>query len=351
MKKAGGGKDYMNKQFESGVSLIMCCYNSEKLIKKPLEAILEQQVNVPYEMIIVDNNCTDNTVALIKKIYKESGSSAHLTIVEEPEPGVGHARKKGFLAAKYPYISFIDDDNIINNNWVNTVHDLFQKKPEMGIIGSNNKALFLDGIEPDWFDAVKGQYACASQGNDLEDLTYTRRFVYGAGMSIKKEILVEVYAIPLPLYLLGRKGDKLFSGDDSELGMRAILLGHKMYCSDRLKLKHIMPKERMTWSYFRKMSEGHGKSHIILQVYSKLIQGTKPLGKRQILRELIDAWKEYIKTYKFRNINQPNHISSKKYTQLKGRTLGIIHYFNSYNEIVQSVTGVFKSLNLKDGSL
>ena len=200
----------MQKEFETGVSLIMCCYNSEKLIKKPFEAILRQQGNVLYEMIIVDNNCTDNTVALIKKIYEESGSSTHLTIVKEPKLGVGYARKKGFLKAKYTYISFIDDDNIISNNWVNTIHGLFQKNPEIGIIGSSNKALFLDGNEPEWFDQVKGAYACASQGNDLEELTYTRKYVYGAGMSFRKEVSDNVYSLPIPFYLIGRKGKKLF---------------------------------------------------------------------------------------------------------------------------------------------
>ncbi len=333
----------MQKQFEVGVSLIVCCYNSEKLINRPLEAILKQQTNVPCEVIIVDNNCTDNTLALVRKIYKMSGSGIHLAIVEEPTPGVGHARRRGFSEAKYSYISFIDDDNIISNNWVNTIYDLFRRNPEVGIFGSSNEALILDSSEPAWFDKVKGAYACDAQGSDLEELTITRKYVYGAGMCVRGEILAEVYDIKLPFYLSGRRGRKLLSGDDSELGMRAILLGYKMYCSDKLKLKHIIPNKRLTWSYFRKMSEGHSRSSIVLQIYSRLIQSNKPLEKRQILMELIDGWREYIKSYKFRHINQPNHVSSEKYTYLKGRTLGIIDYFNNYNEIVQSITDTFNS--------
>ncbi len=201
--------------------------------------------------------------------------------------------------------------------------------------------MFLDGNEPEWFNKVKGVYACDAQGGELEELTVTRKYVYGAGMCIRREALAEVYDTALPFYLSGRRGKKLLSGDDSELGMRAILLGHKMYCSNKLKLNHIIPNERLTWNYFRKMSEGHSQSSIVLQIYSRLIQGNRPLGRRQILRELTDGWMEYVKTYKFRNINQPNHISSKKYTYLKGRTVGFISYFYNYNQMVQSIINAF----------
>lgn len=332
----------MQKQFKAGVSLIICCYNSEKIIKKPLKAILGQQTNIQFELIIVDNNCTDSTVDFVKKTHEENNSNIYLTIVEESRPGISHARKRGFSEAKYSYISFIDDDNIVNKNWVNVVYALFHENPEIGILGSSNKALFLNNKEPEWFNKVKEAYACDIQGGDLEELTTTRKYVYGAGMCIRREALAEIYGIVLPFYLSGRRGSKLLSGDDSELGMRAILLGYKMYCSNKLKIKHIMPKERLTWSYFRKMSEGHSRSSIILQIYGRLINNNMPLTRQEIVKTLIKDWWEYIKTYKFRYINQPNSISSKKYISLKGRTVGIIDYFNTYDEIVHKVVNVFE---------
>ncbi len=335
----------MQDKNENGVSIIICCYNSEKVIEKSLTSILNQKSSIPYELIIVDNNCSDNTISMVNKIYKESCVTIPMRVIKESVPGVGYARKRGFAETKYTYISFIDDDNIIANDWIDIVYDLFKKNPEIGIFGSSNKALFLDSVEPEWFDKVKGAYACDSQGADLQELTVSRKYVYGAGMSIRREVLEAVYAIDLPLYLSGRKGGKLLSGDDSELGMRAILLGYRMYCSDRLKLKHIMLEERLNWSYFQKMSEGHSQSSIILQIYSRLIQGSRPLTRQEIIKELIIGWRNYIQTYKFRHLDQPNHISSQKYIALKGRTVGIISFFSRYNEIVQKIIDALKVLD------
>ncbi len=137
-----------------GVSFVVCCHNSEEVIEKPIKAILEQKTTGSYELIVVDNNCSDNTIDIIKKIYKESHSDIPLTIVAETRPGVSWARKKGYEVTRFDYISFIDDDNIISSSWTNGVIEIFGMHQNIGILGSSNEPLFLDTEQP---AAIPGQ--------------------------------------------------------------------------------------------------------------------------------------------------------------------------------------------------
>ncbi len=318
----------------------MCCHNSENKLSEPVKSILKQNTDALCELIIVDNNCTDNTVQLATKIYSALETNISLKIVNEEIPGLVWARKKGFKVAKYKYLCFVDDDNIININWATNMFKIFSNNPNVGILGSSNKAVFENTTEPDWFAKVEGAYACNAQGKGFEDISHKRMYVYGAGLCIRKEILDSIYNLPLPLFLTGRRKNVLLSGDDSEICMRGILKGYKLYYSDLLTLGHIMPEERLNWGYWMKMAEGHNAAGIILRIYSHLIQGKKVNTRLDIFKELIDGWINYAKTYKFKNRKQVGSLSSITYARLLGRTKGFIFFFKEYNSIVHKIKEV-----------
>lgn len=327
-----------------GISYIICCYNSEKVITEPIKAILNQATSVNYEIIVIDNNCTDNTENLIKTIYKDSNSSINLKIVKEKQAGLLWARKKGFLLSNYDYICYIDDDNIIDKNWTNIVFETFNNNSEIGILGGNNKEVFVDSVKhpPKWFNNVKAGYACSSQGKKLENVTLKRMFVYGAGLCIRKETLQDVYDLPIPLYLTGRKKDLLLSGDDSEICMRAILLGYKIFYNEEMVLEHIMIKERLTWSYYSKMREGHAASSTILRIYKSLIRGDKPLNLYKTIYFISKKWFEYFHKFKYKDRLKVDSKASKLYIDNVGRTRGMIYFIFKYNKIYKEICNTFR---------
>lgn len=320
-----------------GISFIMCCHNSEDKLLEPLQSILRQNTEIPSEVIIVDNNCTDNTIGLVKQVYSDHKSHVNLNIIEEKTPGLVWARKKGFQEAKYEYICFVDDDNIIDRNWAANMFEIFSNNSEVGILGGNNQALIRDTEKPDWFTKVEGAYACNAQGNGFEDITYKRMYVYGAGLCIRKEILGAIYRISTPLFLTGRTNSVLLSGDDSEICMRSILKGYKIYYSDRLTLDHIMPVARLKWEYWMKMAEGHNAARIILSIYIQLIHKKKVYSRLDIFKELLAGWFNYTKTYKFKNRKSAGTISSITYARLLGRTKGFMYFFKNYNRIADQI--------------
>ena len=74
--------------------------------------------NLQLEVILVDNNCSDNTAKVAIEVWSKFGNPFCLSILTEPTPGLSYARKKGVLSAKGEIIVFCDDDNWLNENYL-----------------------------------------------------------------------------------------------------------------------------------------------------------------------------------------------------------------------------------------
>jgi glycosyltransferase involved in cell wall biosynthesis len=112
------------------VSLIIPVFNEEKYITLCLES-LEKQIEKPNEIIIVDNNCTDNTINIVKK-YKKI---LPIKIVKEKKKGVVFARNKGFSKAKGDILARCDADSILPKNWIKKIKEDFSKNKIDGLTG------------------------------------------------------------------------------------------------------------------------------------------------------------------------------------------------------------------------
>ena len=112
------------------VSLIIPVFNEEKYITLCLES-LEKQIEKPNEIIIVDNNCTDNTINSVKK-YKKI---LPIKIVKEKKKGVVFARNKGFSKAKGDILARCDADSILPKNWIKKIKENFSKNKIDGLTG------------------------------------------------------------------------------------------------------------------------------------------------------------------------------------------------------------------------
>jgi cellulose synthase/poly-beta-1,6-N-acetylglucosamine synthase-like glycosyltransferase len=105
------------------VSVVVPVYNEEKRMAACLKA-LQSQIIKPYEIIVVDNNCTDQTAAVVKKF-------AGVKIIKEPKQGLVFARNVGFDVAKGTIIGRVDADTIVGPNWVEQVATYFAKNSQL----------------------------------------------------------------------------------------------------------------------------------------------------------------------------------------------------------------------------
>lgn len=99
------------------VSIVIPAYNEESHLRGCLEAIARQTVR-PLEVIVVDNNSSDATVAIAR-------SFPFVTLLSEKRQGVLYARDCGYNTAKGEIIGRLDADSIVAPNWVEMVQQVF----------------------------------------------------------------------------------------------------------------------------------------------------------------------------------------------------------------------------------
>ncbi len=108
-------------------SIIIPTFNEAVTIAKTLESILQQIDEKTDEIIIVDNNSTDNTCEIIKKYP--------VNLIHEKNQGVTFAREAGFNNAKGKIIIFTDSDCIVSNNWLSEIKKSFLDKNTIALAG------------------------------------------------------------------------------------------------------------------------------------------------------------------------------------------------------------------------
>ena len=70
-----------------------------------------------WEVVVVDNNCTDGTREVVSR-HSHAGILQNLRIASEPVQGLTHARRRGVESTTFDWIAFVDDDCIVDPDWV-----------------------------------------------------------------------------------------------------------------------------------------------------------------------------------------------------------------------------------------
>jgi glycosyltransferase involved in cell wall biosynthesis len=282
----------MKSNLESGVTIIMCCYNSAKLLPATLKHIAQQkkQPYIDWELIIVNNNSTDDTTQVARQEWdKYALKDVKLSVIDEPQPGLSYARKKGVETASFEYIIFCDDDNWLSSDYLQTAFSILKDNPKIGILGGRSEAI-ADVSFPDWWNQYISGYAVGKQAAET-GYVQSRNYLWGAGLVSRKSLLLKVFHKNYPSYLLGRKGGELSSGEDVEICARIILMGYLLYYDETLVLRHYITERRLTVVYRDKMFEGHRKGVDVLKPYHDIIQ----LSQLSFLRKTSQTLKAILK--------------------------------------------------------
>ncbi|TCK66837.1 glycosyltransferase involved in cell wall biosynthesis [Winogradskyella wandonensis] len=107
-------------------SVVIPLYNKEKYIKKTLETVINQTFE-DFEVIVVNDGSTDNSVAEVKKI-----DDYRITIFNQENQGLSHTRNNAISYAKANYIAMIDADDYWEPNHLQTLYDLIKDYPNQG---------------------------------------------------------------------------------------------------------------------------------------------------------------------------------------------------------------------------
>jgi len=226
-----------------------------------------------FEIIVVDNNSTDNT----REIVEQFGNIENLRHVFEPNQGLSHARNLGYLEAQGKYVAYIDDDARADKEWISGIQRILEDlDPHPLVIGGPIYPFYLSD-KPDWF---LDKYEIHSWGDEPRFLKRNEYF-YGSNMIFLKDVLEESG---------GFDTERGVSGETLNLGEETVLFdkiwmksgnGNLFYYSPDLIVYHLVPPERMSIRYFLKRRFMVGQSSLCYRF------GKLSLCKRILLPPLL----------------------------------------------------------------
>lgn len=256
----------------SGISVIICCYNSASHLPETIKHLVRQKVspNFSIEIIVVDNASTDNTFeTAINESKKYDAPHIVFKVVAESRPGLSNARLKGIEEASYDLAVFCDDDNWLDENYLAIAKSFMDENGNVGIVGGRSEPV-IDIPVPFWFATFQDHYAVGVQSLFSGDLT-VKRLVWGAGMVFRKNVFNNLLSSGFSNLLADRTGTSLSSGGDSEICRWFVIAGYKLWYDERLIFKHHISANRITREYLKNLRERFVIDDIYVRYYNRYL--------------------------------------------------------------------------------
>tara|TARA_A100000171_G_C2128571_1_gene145139 strand:+ start:174 stop:1205 length:1032 start_codon:yes stop_codon:yes gene_type:complete len=264
--------DGLSRPRSTGVTLALISYNGALRVEETLRHIAEQEVpeNIAWELIVVDNNSSDATQLIVSRSWPQR-LQGRLKIVNEDRQGAIFARQRAIREARYEYLSFVDDDNWISQNWISEIFRLFESNPEVAIVSCPSEYAFPSEA-PSHCKHVWGWLAVGSQVDTKGIIKQRPAAFWTAGCSFRLSAVDSISEENLQFCLTGRTAEKRSGGEDHELCMFLNMLGYGVFFADSISFKHAIPSARLTVSSIEQTLSESTRCHVVLEVYREFIR-------------------------------------------------------------------------------
>ena len=281
------------------LSLIICTHNPRpEYINRVLTALKRQSLlRSQWELILIDN-------ASDKILASEIDLSWHPASrhVREEKLGLTNARLRAFQEAKAGILVFVDDDNILDSNYLKKTIEILEQHPNLGAIGGKSLPEFE--VQPEsWFAKIGVSLGLRDLGNEVKvayweketSRHYPTFAPIGAGLVIRKSAAA-IYAQRITndsvRLALGRTGKQLISGEDNDIVLTLLDAGYGVGYFPQLQLTHLIPASRLTKGYLARLNRASCRSWIrVLDVHG--IRIWQKIPRWTVLLRKIKAFLRY----------------------------------------------------------
>jgi len=248
------------------LSVVICAHNPQLLyLERVLQALKEQTLPlVAWEILLVDNRSIEPLADKVDLSWHPA--SRH---VREDELGLTPARLRGISESKGELIVFVDDDNVLDPDYLAEAIRIDEAYPFLGVWGAGSIAAEFETRPQPWVHAFLQELAVRQVegirwSNDVSDWLATP---VGAGQCVRRLVAdryrEEILQDP-GRRALDRRGSSLSGAGDLDLAYtsRRFELGWGNFPT--LRMIHLIPSVRTTESYILKISEAASESQVLL---------------------------------------------------------------------------------------
>jgi glycosyltransferase involved in cell wall biosynthesis len=246
-------------------TLLIATFNRAARLDDTLASIraLRVRPGFHWEVLIVDNNSTDGTRALVERQARDF--PVPLRYLFEPRQGRSSALNAGIAASAAPVIAMTDDDVRVEEGWLAAACDGLDDR-SIAYVGGPVVPMW-ESPPPEWLDLTRGDLwgTIAIQDHGARPFGYdeARKVPLGANMAARREMFAAIGGFRADL---GRSSGRLVLGQEvPELLMRARAAGLRGLYLPEMRVHHHIPSRRLTRAYFRNWWFGKGVSRAALE--------------------------------------------------------------------------------------
>ena len=240
------------------ISVIICTYNRERYIYNVLQSIAEGNLSKEsYEIVLVDNNSSDNTKGECDRFMADY-PEIRLHYCIEPNQGLSYARNCGIRESKGDVLAYVDDDALVNKEYLSTYADFFERNPQAVAAGGPILPEYDGCDEPEWMSHYTRQLVTGKLWLGEKEREFPGDAFPGGGNAAYRKSVFD--AIGLFNVELGRKGNSLIGAEEKDLFDKMTTRGMKFYYLPTAILYHLIPPKKLTKDYFNRLTYGIGVS-------------------------------------------------------------------------------------------
>jgi glycosyltransferase involved in cell wall biosynthesis len=250
------------------ISVIICSHNPRAdYLSRVLGALATQSIDTSrWELLIVDSASKDPLASRLDVSWHPRAR-----FVREEESGLTRARLRGIVESTGDLLIFVDDDNVLDADFIEHAIRIFRERPDIGSWSGATRPGF-DRPPPEWTRRHWGNLVIRDVQRDLwSNLPMLPDTMpCGAGLCVRRTAAnwyVSLHENGKRPFALDRNGTSLLSGGDNDLAACACDIGLGVGIFAELRLIHLIPAERLSESYLLALAENIALSSVILRSF------------------------------------------------------------------------------------
>lgn len=271
------------------LSVIICTHNPRiEYLQRTLDALRAQSLDSScWELLLVDN-CSE------KPLEGRFDVSWHPNgrIIVEQELGLTPARLRGIRESKAAILCYVDDDNVLDSNYLENAVNIGNTMPHIGCWGGEILGEF-ETPPPPWFKGLEGMLVIRPLDRDQwgNAYRYDDALPCGAGLCVRRNVVntyLQLCADSPLRKALDRSGASTMSGGDVDLAYTAIDMGMGTGRFKALHMRHLIPTSRLDQHYLSRLAAGMAESNVYLHYFRS--RDSKQYSKAHSVMHEIRFW-------------------------------------------------------------
>lgn len=258
----------MNPTLTIEASVITCSHNPRSdYLDQVIGALKNQTLNqARWEYLLIDNASDDPLAARVDLSWHQNARH-----VSEAQLGLTHARLRGIRESSGELVVFVDDDNVLDPDFLEQAIAIAREWPMLGVWGGQIRPGF-ETSPPEWTRDYWSRLVIREFDSDRwsNQISATDAMPCGAGMCVRRSVAdyyLRLHDEGKRPIVMDRAGGSLLSGGDTDLAMCACDMGLGMGLFVSLKLTHLIPASRLTEDYLVDLVESLAYSAIVLDSF------------------------------------------------------------------------------------